>query len=84
MYISHISQYIGRDGYNLFLETSVRIEPPTETDIAPYAVVCSRKQARFDVLQFKDEQFEYKQVLAMFSLRRAKCEGFYKNRTKKY
>ena len=67
----------------MFLETSVRVEPPTDTDIEPYYVVCSRKKGRFDVLQFQDNHFEYKQVLAMLSLRRSKQDGHYKNRHKK-
>ena len=61
----------------------MKIEPPTETDIAMYSVVASRQKARFDVLQFQDNDYEYKQVLAIFSLRRSKQDGLYKNRNKK-
>ena len=67
----------------MFLETSVWIEPPTDTYIPPYFVVSSRQKGRFDVLQFQDDYSEYKQVLAIFSLRRSKEIGRYDNRHQK-
>ena len=61
----------------------MRIEPPTDTYIAPYFVVSSRQKGRFDVLQFQDDYSEYKQVFAFFSLRRSKEIGRYDNRHQK-
>ena len=67
------------------METSVRVEPPTESDIQPYFVKTALNESRFDVLEFKSHDgVEYKQVLAIFTLRRRVENGYYKCRKKQY
>ena len=73
----------GYEDYKMFLETSVKVDPPTETDVSSYSVVASRTKKRYDILQFNDEDYEYKQVLAIFSLRRYKSDGYYSSRNER-
>lgn len=56
----------------------MKIEPPTETDIVPYVVMAWRSKGRYDILQFNDEEYEFKQILVIFSLRTYQRQGHYK------
>ena len=63
--------------YSLHFETSVRVEPPTDTDMVPFFIVACNKRVRYDTLEFDDDENPFKQVLAIISFRKTSVIGRY-------